>query len=93
MAVKAGHNLVDVIVASRARDRKESDGQSNDNREKGLVHDRLEDRQREHHSTQSQAKGSAGRPALSNSYPRFLWRLLRPSKKYALGRFLAKQAA
>jgi hypothetical protein len=40
MAVKAGHDLIDVIVAGPARGRKESDGQTNDDREKGLVHDR-----------------------------------------------------
>ena len=61
MALKAGHDLIDVIVASPARDRKDGDGHSNDDREKGLIHDRLEDRQREHHITQSQAKGSAPR--------------------------------
>ena len=43
MAVKAGHDLIDVIVASPARDRRESDGQTNDDREKGLVHDRAFD--------------------------------------------------
>ena len=40
MAVKAGHDLIDVIVASPARNRREGDGQTNDDREKGLVHDR-----------------------------------------------------
>jgi hypothetical protein len=40
MAVKAGHDLIDVVVAGPARGRKEGDGQTNDDREKGLVHDR-----------------------------------------------------
>ena len=37
VTVEAGHDLV--VVAGSARDRGESDGQSNTDRDKGLVHD------------------------------------------------------
>ena len=37
VTVKTGHDLI--VVAGAARDRGESDGQSNTDRDKGLVHD------------------------------------------------------
>jgi hypothetical protein len=42
MAVIAGHDLIDVDVGGHARHCGESGGQSNDDREKGLFHDRLD---------------------------------------------------
>ena len=42
MAVIAGRDPIDVDVVCPARDRGESGGQSNDDREKGLFHDRLD---------------------------------------------------
>ena len=42
VAVIAGHDLVDVDVGGHARQRGESGGQSNDDREKGFFHDRLD---------------------------------------------------
>jgi hypothetical protein len=42
MAVIADHDVIDVGVVGPARDRGESDGHGNDNREKKLFHDRLD---------------------------------------------------
>src|SRR5689334_5106543 len=42
MAVIAGRDPIDVDVVGPARDRGESGGQSNDDREKGLFHDSLD---------------------------------------------------
>jgi hypothetical protein len=66
----AGHHLEDVVVGGPARGRRKSHGQSNGDREKGLVHDRLDLRIgcAKHRSTQPD-QGSAGRALLPGPAP------------------------